>query len=67
MIPTASVLQWHEKECGYFAETNEFVYVMLSVSPVQPSRQVCWRQRYGVKTSEKSNMHNEHWLTSTQA
>ena len=21
--------------------------------------------RYGVKTSEKANMHNEHWLTST--
>ena len=23
------------------------------------------RDRYGVKTSEKANMHNEHWLTST--
>ena len=22
-------------------------------------------ERYGVKTSEKANMHNEHWLTST--
>ena len=22
-------------------------------------------ERYGVKTSEKSNMHNEHWLTLT--
>ena len=22
-------------------------------------------KRYGVKTSEKANMHNEHWLTST--
>ena len=23
-------------------------------------------KRYGVKTSEKANMHNEHWLTSTR-
>ena len=23
-------------------------------------------ERYGVKTSEKANMHNEHWLTSTR-
>ena len=23
-------------------------------------------ERYGVKTSEKTNMHNEHWLTSTR-
>ena len=23
-------------------------------------------ERYGVKTSEKANMHNEHWLTSTK-
>ena len=23
-------------------------------------------ERYGVKTSEKNNMHNEHWLTSTR-
>ena len=23
-------------------------------------------ERYGVKTSEKVNMHNEHWLTSTR-
>ena len=23
-------------------------------------------ERYDVKTSEKSNMHNEHWLTSTR-
>ena len=23
-------------------------------------------QRYGVKTSEKANMHNQHWLTSTR-
>ena len=22
-------------------------------------------ERYGVKTREKANMHNEHWLTST--
>ena len=22
-------------------------------------------ERYGVKTSEKANVHNEHWLTST--
>ena len=22
-------------------------------------------ERYGVKSSEKANMHNEHWLTST--
>ena len=22
-------------------------------------------ERYGVKTSEKANMHNKHWLTST--
>ena len=24
-------------------------------------------ERYGVKTSEKANMHNEHWLTSVLA
>ena len=23
-------------------------------------------KRYSVKTSEKANMHNEHWLTSTR-
>ena len=23
-------------------------------------------ERYGVKTSEKANMHNEHWLISTR-
>ena len=23
-------------------------------------------ERYGVKTSEKANMHDEHWLTSTR-
>ena len=23
-------------------------------------------ERHGVKTSEKANMHNEHWLTSTR-
>ena len=23
-------------------------------------------ERYGVKTSEKANVHNEHWLTSTR-
>ena len=23
-------------------------------------------ERYGVKTSEKANMHNEHWLTLTR-
>ena len=23
-------------------------------------------ERYGVKTSKKANMHNEHWLTSTR-
>ena len=23
-------------------------------------------ERYGVKTSEKANMHNQHWLTSTR-
>ena len=23
-------------------------------------------ERYGVTTSEKANMHNEHWLTSTR-
>ena len=23
-------------------------------------------ERYGMKTSEKANMHNEHWLTSTR-
>ena len=23
-------------------------------------------ERYGVKTSEKANMHNEHWFTSTR-
>ena len=45
-IPTSSVLQGHEKECGDFAETTAF-------------------ERYGVKTSEKANMHNENWLTST--
>ena len=22
-------------------------------------------ERYGVKTSEKANMHNQHWLTAT--
>ena len=46
MIPTASVLQGHEKECGDFAEMTAF-------------------ERYGVKTSEKANMHNQHWLTSS--
>ena len=46
-IPTASVLQGQEKQCGDFAETTAF-------------------DRYGVKTSEKANMHNEHWLTSTR-
>ena len=46
MIPTASVLQGHETECGDFAETTAF-------------------ERYGVKTSEKANMHNQHWLTAT--
>ena len=45
-IPTVSVLQGQEKECGDFVETTAF-------------------ERYGVKTSEKANMHNEHWLTST--
>ena len=44
-LPTASVLQGHEKQCGDFAETTAF-------------------ERYGVKTSEKGNMHNQHWLTS---
>ena len=47
MIPTASVLQGQENQCGDFAETTAF-------------------ERYGVKTSEKANMHNEHWLTSTR-
>ena len=46
MIPTASVLQGHEK-CGDFAETTAF-------------------ERCGVKTSEKANTHNQHWLTSTR-
>ena len=45
-MPTASVLQGHEKECGDFAETTAF-------------------ERYGAKTSEKANMHNQHWLTAT--
>ena len=40
------LLQWHEKECGDFAETTAF-------------------ERYGVKTGEKANMHNQHWLTAT--
>ena len=43
-MPTASVLQGHEKECGDFAETIAF-------------------ERCGVKTSEKANVHNQHWLT----
>ena len=43
-IPTASVVQGHEKQCGDFAETTAF-------------------ERYGVKTSEKANM---HWLTSSR-
>ena len=46
-MPTASVLQGQEKECGDFAETTAF-------------------ERYGVKISEKANMHKEHWLTSTR-
>ena len=43
------------QQLQYYKGVKKYVAILLTAF-----------ESYGVKTSEKANMHNEHWLTSTR-
>ena len=47
------------------SDTNIFSAIYKGKKTIGDFSKMTWFEIYGVKTSEKANMHNEHWLTST--
>ena len=48
------------------SDTNSFSATRARRKNVAVFTETTTFERYGVKTKEKANMHNDHWLTSTR-
>ena len=52
--------------CLFVSDYSRTTGYEVAYEQYQPLQGKTAFERYGVKTSEKANMHNEHWFTSTR-